>query len=68
MKEKLYYDDVLNYFSDKISKGLEESVVAHKISDVEVGCFLSGGVDSGIVAYEVSRNSPTKTFTIGFEN
>ncbi len=58
----------IDYFSDEISRGLEESVKAHEISDVEVGCFLSGGVDSGIVAYEVSKNMPAKTFTIGFEN
>lgn len=58
----------MEYFSDKISKTLEESVLAHKISDVEVGCFLSSGVDSSIVAYELSKFGKMKTFTIGFDN
>lgn len=58
----------IEYFSDKISASLEESVLAHKISDVEVGCFLSGGVDSGIVTYELSKLNKIKTFTIGFED
>jgi asparagine synthase (glutamine-hydrolysing) len=58
----------INYFSDKISTTLQESVLAHKISDVEVGCFLSGGVDSSIVAYELSKLNKIKTFTIGFDD
>jgi asparagine synthase (glutamine-hydrolysing) len=58
----------INYFSEQISRALEESVFAHKISDVEVGCFLSGGVDSSIVAYELSKLNKIKTFTIGFED
>jgi len=58
----------MNFFSNKIASTLEESVLAHKISDVPVGCFLSSGVDSSIVAYELSRQEKIKTFTIGFEN
>ncbi len=58
----------MEYFSDKIGATLEESVSAHKISDVEVGSFLSGGVDSSIVAYELSRLGKIQTFTIGFDN
>ncbi len=58
----------MEYFANEISKTLEESVLAHKISDVEVGCFLSGGVDSSIVAYEASRLNKMKTFTIGFDD
>jgi asparagine synthase (glutamine-hydrolysing) len=41
----------------------EDSVAAHRISDVEVGCFLSSGVDSSYVA---SYFSGQKTFTVGF--
>jgi asparagine synthase (glutamine-hydrolysing) len=61
-------DKTIEYFSDKISKALEESVLAHKISDVEVGCFLSAGIDSSIVAYELSKLSKVKTFTVGFDD
>ncbi len=61
-------DKTIDYFADRISKTLEDSVYAHKISDVEVGCFLSGGVDSSIVAYELSKLGKIKTFTIGFDD
>ena len=49
---------------DKIEAAFEDSVNAHKISDVEVGCFLSSGVDSSYVA---SYFADQKTFTVGFD-
>ena len=49
----------------KIEKEVEESVKYHKISDVEVGSFLSGGVDS---SYVVATALPDKTFSVGFDN
>ncbi len=48
---------------DRISKEFDGSVEAHKISDVEVGSFLSSGVDSSYVA---CRANVDKTFTVGF--
>ncbi|WMJ24373.1 asparagine synthase (glutamine-hydrolyzing) [Paludicola sp. MB14-C6] len=56
------------YFVDEISKTFKESVAAHKISDVEVGCFLSSGVDSSYVACELSKLQDVKTYTIGFDD
>lgn len=56
----------MDYFVDKISAVFKESVSRHKISDVEVGCFLSSGVDSSYVACELSKLQPVKTYTIGF--
>lgn len=56
------------YFVDKISETFKESVARHIISDVEVGCFLSSGVDSSYVACELSKLQPVKTYTIGFED
>lgn len=50
---------------EKIDKQIKESVETHKISDVEVGCFLSSGVDSSYVASVFSGNK--KTFTVGFD-
>ncbi len=47
----------------QIEKVFEDSVSAHRISDVEVGCFLSSGVDSSYVA---SYFKGQKTFTVGF--
>ena len=49
---------------DKIEKVFEQSVDAHKISDVEVGCFLSSGVDSSYVS---TYFADQKTFTVGFD-
>lgn len=53
---------------DEISATFKESVQSHKISDVEVGCFLSSGVDSSYVACELSKLQPVKTYTIGFDD
>ncbi len=50
--------------TDKIEQAFEESVNAHKISDVEVGCFLSSGVDSSYVS---TYFADQKTFTVGFD-
>lgn len=49
---------------DRIEKVFENSVSAHKIADVEVGCFLSSGVDSSYVS---TYFADQKTFTVGFD-
>lgn len=48
-----------------IREHLDDSIKAHKISDVEVGSFLSSGVDSSLIA---TLSNVDKTFTVGFEN
>lgn len=48
---------------NRISDTFKDSVEAHKIADVEVGSFLSSGVDSSYVA---SVANVDKTFTVGF--
>jgi asparagine synthase (glutamine-hydrolysing) len=53
---------------DRIGEAVTESVIAHEISDVEVGCFLSSGVDSSYVAAEVRARRPVRTYTIGFDD
>ncbi|MCM1507211.1 MAG: asparagine synthase (glutamine-hydrolyzing) [Ruminococcus flavefaciens] len=55
----------LDEWVDKISDTFHDSVEAHKIADVEVGSFLSSGVDSSYVA---SVADVDKTFTVGFGN
>ncbi|HAM69102.1 MAG TPA: asparagine synthase (glutamine-hydrolyzing) [Ruminococcus sp.] len=47
----------------RISETFRDSVEAHKIADVEVGSFLSSGVDSSYVA---AAANVSKTFTVGF--
>jgi len=47
---------------------LADSVRAHLIADVEVGCYLSGGIDSGLIAALTRRYSssvPTFTLMVG---
>ena len=48
---------------------LEESVKRRLVSDVPLGCFLSGGIDSSVVTALASRHKPDiKTFSIGFQD
>ena len=58
-------DKPLEYWVDEIEKTFDDSVNAHKIADVEVGSFLSSGVDSSYVACSADVD---KTFTVGFDN
>jgi len=53
----------LDEWVDQISDIFHDSVKAHKIADVEVGSFLSSGVDSSYVACVADVD---KTFTVGF--
>ncbi len=58
-------DMTLEEAVDAIDEAFTDSVAAHRISDVEVGCFLSSGVDSSYVA---SYFGGQKAFTVGFDN
>lgn len=49
---------------DKIDKTVTSSIDTHLISDVELGAYLSGGIDS---SYVVSYLKPDKTFSVGFD-
>ena len=49
----------------EISEAMQDSVKYHEIADVEVGSFLSSGIDS---SYLVSLARPDKTYTVGYDN
>jgi asparagine synthase (glutamine-hydrolysing) len=55
---------------ERVDAEIAESVKCHLVSDVPFGAFLSGGVDSSLVAYHMSRqmSQPVRTFTIGFDD
>jgi asparagine synthase (glutamine-hydrolysing) len=52
-----------------VKNTIEQSVKSHLVSDVPVGSFLSGGVDSSIVSYEASKClKELNTCSIGFDD
>lgn len=55
----------LQEHAQQIRDVVAESVKAHQISDVEVGAFLSGGIDSSVI---VAEARPDKTYSVGFSN
>ena len=58
--EKKDYEETV----DKIEEVMKDSVNHHMISDVEVGSFLSSGIDS---SYLVCLAKPNKTYTVGYD-
>ena len=57
----------LEEWEQRITDTFAESVAAHQIADVEVGCFLSSGVDSSFVVNEVAKGTPhVKSFSVGY--
>tara|TARA_Y100000992_G_scaffold302681_1_gene278329 strand:- start:6151 stop:8109 length:1959 start_codon:yes stop_codon:yes gene_type:complete len=55
--------------SVRIENIMTDTVRSHMISDVPLGSFLSGGIDSSLVTALMQKNSsePINTFTVGFE-
>jgi asparagine synthase (glutamine-hydrolysing) len=53
---------------DRFETAIEDAVQSHLVSDVPVGAFLSGGIDSSLVVGLMSRHlgEPVRTFTMGF--
>ncbi len=59
----------LSVAKNKVKEMVYDSVASRSISDVPLGTFLSGGVDSSIVSLCLAqyKSSPIDTFSIGFE-
>jgi len=58
-----------NTIINSLDSLLNESVKMRMIADVELGSFLSGGIDSSMILYYMQKNSLKKinTYTLGFE-
>ncbi len=52
----------------KIRQIVKDSVDAHMIADVEVGSFLSSGIDSSYVLAEAAKLKPIQSFSLGFKD
>ena len=54
--------------SEELEDLLEQAVKRQMISDVPIGVFLSGGIDSSLIVALMARNSsrPVRTFSVGF--
>lgn len=57
--------DSMAQWEDRVDQALRQSVRSQLVSDVPLGAFLSGGVDSSLIV--ASMDSP-RTFSIGFDN
>ncbi len=55
----------LENYADKIEEVMQDSIKSHMVSDVEVGSFLSSGIDSSYISASFNGD---KTFTVGFDN
>tara|TARA_B100000989_G_scaffold298436_1_gene287780 strand:+ start:1874 stop:3853 length:1980 start_codon:yes stop_codon:yes gene_type:complete len=56
-----------SYYKDIIKNSLSVSVKKQTISDVEIGTFLSSGLDSSLITSMLSKHTSTNSFSIGFE-
>lgn len=56
-------------WAQTVAGKIEDAVVSEMVSDVPLGAFLSGGVDSSSIVAYMSRHSdePIKTYSIGFQ-
>lgn len=56
----------MDEWAERIAACMAESSEAHAAADVEVGCFLSAGVDSSLVAAHAKDLMDVRTFSIGY--
>lgn len=58
----------IDEWADIINEVFNESVAAHEVADVEIGSFLSGGIDSSLAAYCMGQHAEAvKTFSVGYD-
>lgn len=56
-------------WKEDITRAMTASVDAHRVADVEVGCFLSSGIDSSYITREFSSKADhVRAFSVGYHN
>jgi len=77
IEKKVYYDVQFkpiysvsyNDWVESVTQALDTSVAYHKIADVAYGTFLSGGIDSSLIASSLAeQGNKVEAFTMGFAN
>ena len=60
----------IGFYKERLYGLMENAVQKRMVSDVPLGAFLSGGIDSSIIVGLMARNSerPVKTFSIGYKD
>lgn len=68
--KKVFYNESFESISNSLEKHLTEAIEEQLISDVPLGSFLSGGIDSTLITAIANKIYKKKlsTFTIGFNN
>lgn len=69
VKQYFNYSDVnCDKIDESLSDVIQSSVQNELISDVPIGTFLSGGIDSSIITNYANRNNNINAFNIGFSS
>ncbi|MEX1002112.1 MAG: asparagine synthase (glutamine-hydrolyzing) [Crocinitomicaceae bacterium] len=63
-KQDISFEEAMN----SVETELKKAVNRRKISDVPIGYFLSGGVDSGLIVAMAAENSKISTYSVGYED
>jgi asparagine synthase (glutamine-hydrolysing) len=63
-------EDIAEVSEERIDELLRKAVASRLVADVPVGCFLSGGIDSTLVAAHARQSAGTslRTFTVAFDD
>jgi asparagine synthase (glutamine-hydrolysing) len=61
---KMKYNVPFDSLNKQVKSSIEESISRHLVSDVPIGLFLSGGIDSGVLAGIISMNNKNNLIAI----